>query len=124
MPRATRAFGITAIMGIGVLLLGPWMTASAEACYFQQYSPHLKQWFKVCQEQTDKQSCETISLRGMKSDPRIGTKGCASQGVLGACIVEGRPLYFYQGRASELAAGCKRMHGEWRPTLKPAAETP
>lgn len=87
-------------------------------CIYYQFSPHLRTWFSTCEAPISESACNVRSSNQHKAAPAFGKGSCSLEKVVGACEIEGRTLYFYEGTPSDLERGCERMGGKVKPILK------
>lgn len=88
-------------------------------CTYKQFSPRVNKWYAMCQMPGTRESCDSLAMSRGISEVKFAEGACSSRALVGACVVGGQNLFFYDGSAETVTKGCEMLGGSWRPNLKP-----
>ena len=69
--------------------------------------------YKVCQTNQDEAACTAIGTSDENSDAAHTADDCSAEGSVGACVMEGTSVVYYEGDAAGLEIGCGFQSGTW-----------
>ena len=115
---------IAIILLVGALSAGVLTTQAHAAkghCTYELYSVWLDRSLKVRQAADSPTECgewpmtehRYKSMARASKDLVFVEGDCSQDAIVGMCALPASTLFFYEGDASDLAAGCRRMKGEW-----------
>jgi hypothetical protein len=112
-------FLASALLGAGLVTLTiPPASAADGHCNYRQFSPKLRSWYRVCQMPATPQTCKEL-VSAQKEQLEYGEGECPAKGAIDLCVIGTSKLFFYQGKAEDVATGCEMMQGKSRPDLMP-----
>ncbi len=121
----------TACSLIAISAPTPAIAADNGSCVYRIHSKVYGRSFKVCQTATSESACGVWQTsKGQYTRAKSTAKemayvanrvafsareSCATAKAVGVCQLPTSMIYFLEGSATDLAYGCSRMKGKWKP---------